>query len=110
MLGAEGHHGEILRLVHELLGVALLGHIDRQRRAAPKGADAAPADGHGVVFLLAACSQNLGLAEPLEAVLAETLLHLEFLKAVLLLRLHAGAKRQRCHCEHRRHQVIFHHF
>ena len=32
----ESHHGEILRVVHELLGVTLLGDIDRDGRRSPR--------------------------------------------------------------------------
>ena len=43
----------------ELLGVALLSHIDCQGGTSPERANATPANGHGIAFLLAA---NTGVA------------------------------------------------
>lgn len=50
-LGVEGHHGEVGVLLHELVRIARWGHIhgDGVDVFAPKVAESAPADGHGVV-------------------------------------------------------------
>ena len=81
----EGHHGEILRLVHEPLRVTFLGHIDGHRRASPECSYASPSYGHGVLFRLVSCAKQLCLAEPLEAVGREIVFNIDFCEPVLLL-------------------------
>lgn len=83
----ELHHGEILRFLHKFMRVSLRGHIDcHQRKApAPDSAYAASADGHGVVAILVAGSQQQSIPKVGEWIDAKTILYLKLHEPIFCL-------------------------
>ena len=81
----ESHHREIFSFIQKFFGVAFFCYIDRQGCTSPECADASPANGHGIAFLLVASCKQLSVVEPLETVLCEVLSHVELLETVLFL-------------------------
>lgn len=74
----EGHDGEVVALLHVMVGVAAFVDVDRHCGHAPEGAELAPADGHGVAAVGGAgAEEHAGAAQAAEGVLVKLGQHVE---------------------------------